>query len=102
MDFFSWVLAILFTEAITELVVKSEFFWPMRKLLFDRGQDNRLLKFLHDLVDCGYCFSVWAGFFSLIMILNSSYTPILVFMTGVVIHRLSNLVHNVIDKTRSI
>lgn len=102
MELCNWVLAILFTEAITELVVKSEFFWPMRKLLFDRGQANRLLKFFHELVDCGYCFSVWAGFFSIVLVLNSDYTPILVFMAGVVVHRLSNVIHNLIDKTRAI
>jgi hypothetical protein len=94
-------MAVILTEALTELVVKSELFWPMRKWLFDRGQNSRVFSFFHELIDCGYCFSVWAGFFSLVLVLNSDYTPILFFITGLIIHRLSNLIHNLIDKTRT-
>jgi hypothetical protein len=84
-------LAILFTEAITELVVKSEIFEPIRKFFFNRN------KFIHSLLECGYCFSVWAAFLALILTLIQQPVASL-FMLGVVIHRLSNVVHFVIDR----
>ena len=85
-------LLALFTEAITELVVKSEIFRPFRKFLFDKN-----LKFLHSLVDCGYCFSVWAAFFVVVSVLCLDNILVYLLVLGVVVHRLSNIIHFLID-----
>lgn len=94
-----FLTAVLATEAITELVVKSEFFAPLRKWFFE--SDNRVLNFVHGILDCGYCFSVWAAFFSgaLLFVFNNFIVDL--FMVFIVIHRLSNIVHFVIDRIDS-
>jgi hypothetical protein len=96
-----FLLAIVLTEAITGIVTKSEIFHPLRKFLFDKGQDNRFCLWLHDLLDCGYCFSVWAGW--LIAILFFTELKILCvytdwFFIGLIFHRLSNAFHFVMDR----
>jgi len=57
------LLIVIATEAITEILVKSELFEPLRKYLFSRSVDSKVFKFFHDLLDCGYCTSVWIAFF---------------------------------------
>jgi len=84
------------TEAIVELVVKSEIFAPARELAFKLGS------WTTSLFKCGYCFSVWVAT-GLVLITQLSYP-----LTGnkfidlglavLVVHRLSNVLHNVIDK----
>lgn len=85
------IVGILFTEAITELMVKSEIFEPIRKFFFSRN------KFIHNLLECGYCFSVWAAFLALLLILLDN--PVaFYFMLGIIMHRISNVVHFIIDR----
>lgn len=96
-----FLLAIVLTETITELIVKSEIFKPLRAKIFDLGQTNRFFSWLHDLLDCGYCFSVWAGWAVALVFLRD--TPVLNplidwFVWGLVLHRLSNLYHNLMDR----
>lgn len=95
--FINFVLAIIFTEAITELVVKSEIFSPIREFFFNK-RENKIFKFIHDLLDCGYCFSVWSAFLAFIMlfVFNNNITMFLV--VSVVLHRLSNITHFIIDR----
>lgn len=97
MMFINFVLAVIFTEAVTELVVKSEIFSPIREFFFNR-RENRIFKFIHDLLDCGYCFSVWAATLSciLLFVFNNNFTMFLV--VSVVLHRLSNVIHFIIDR----
>lgn len=90
------ILCIVITEALTELVVKSEIFKPFRQRLFSLGE------WFQKLFSCGYCFSVWVAF-GVVFITQTSY-PLtgnvlldLGFM-ALAIHRLSNILHNVIDK----
>lgn len=89
------VIAALATEAITNLLVKSEFSISfIKKPLFK--QRGRFFKFLHDILDCGYCTSVWAAIFPALWYLNLAewFTPIIIVL---VIHRLSNMIHFLID-----
>lgn len=99
------IIAIFLTEAITELVVNSEIFEPLRKFFFIR-RNNHFFKFLHAVTDCDYCFSVWAGWFIAIIILNDL-SFILInkyidwFFVGLFLHRISNILHYVIIYIRS-
>jgi len=90
------VLFVVVTEAITELVVKSELFEPLRKYCFE--SKYKIFNFIHRIIDCGYCFSVWAGFFVIILNYVTSNFIVDIFMLGIAIHRLSNIFHNLIDK----
>lgn len=95
---FKFIMALILTEAVTEVVVKSELFKPLRKLLFEKG--NKFTKFLHDLLDCGYCTSVWVGCFMSLMLIDLPliHWSIDWLLYGLAIHRVSNMLHFVIDK----
>ena len=95
------ILAAILTEAITEVVVKSELFLPLREKIFNLGKNSRFFSWLHKLLDCGYCFSVWSGTFVAILFfrdLNLLPYNLDCFFIGVVLHRLSNLFHNSVDR----
>jgi len=99
------IIASIITEAITEIVVKSELFIPVKSKLFELGKNNRFFERIHYLVDCGYCFSVWVGMFMSILMLNNinvvnQYVDW--FLLGIVVHRLSNLFHNIMDRIYNI
>lgn len=94
---FKILLVIIFTEAITELVVKSELFYPLRKFLFN-GRDNKIINFFNNLFDCGYCFSVWAAMLSIFLVFKFDYILVNYFIYGIVTHRLSNIFHFLIDR----
>ena len=99
---FKIIFAIVLTEAITEIVVKSEIFLPIRKALFD-NKKFRFFEWLHSLLDCGYCFSVWAGWFVALILLMPNQEVVFVskyidwFFIGLALHRGSNVLHYVID-----
>ena len=90
------LLCILLTELTTELVIKSEIFKPVREIIFKLGD------WFTKLFSCGYCFSVWAAA-AVVFVTNTSYL-----LTGIewldlglmalVVHRMSNILHNIIDK----
>jgi hypothetical protein len=90
------VLCVVLTELLTELVIKSQIFKPIREQLFLLG------KWFQELFTCGYCFSVWASF-GVVFLTQTSY-PLSgnnfldLGLMALVIHRLSNILHNVIDK----
>ncbi len=96
-----FLMSVILTEAITEIVTKSELFEPLRSKVFNLGQKNKFFHWLHSLLDCGYCFSVWSGmlvallFFKDIDLLHWSLDWIFV---AIILHRTSNLFHNVIDR----
>jgi len=92
------LMTVIFTEALTELVVKSELFEPLRKLLFE--SDSKVLNFIHRILDCGYCFSVWAAAFSSILIFTLDNKIIDFFIMCIIVHRLSNLFHFIMDRVR--
>lgn len=94
------IVAVILTETVTEIIVKSELFFPFRAKIFELGKTNRFFKWVHSLIDCGYCFSVWAGTFLSILLFNEFHVfnkAIDWFLFGLVVHRLSNLFHNVMD-----
>ena len=89
--------AIILTEAITQLITKSEFFRPIRKFFFSR-KENRFFNWIHDLLDCGYCTSIWVGLFVVIYMIFVNNMILNVFFAGIVLHRLSNVLHFIIDR----
>lgn len=103
--FIKFLLAIIITEAITEIVTKSEIFSFFRAKVFYLGQNNKVFEWFHKLLDCGYCFSFWAGMLSSFILLkdinliNCYLDP---FLIGIVLHRLSNLLHNIMDRVHKI
>lgn len=87
------------TEAVVEIVVKSNIFEPVRKFLEKRNS------FLFQLVSCGHCFSMWASllvvsvFFIGANISIEGVSNILLFPVGVIlVHRVSNYLHMFIDR----
>ena len=97
----TFLLAVIFTEALTEIIVKSEFFSPLRAKIYKLGKGNKFFDWLHRLLDCGYCFSVWAGVLTAVLFFRDVelvHKSIDWFLVGLVLHRLSNLFHNIMDK----
>lgn len=98
-----FLFAIILVEALTEIVTKSELFNPIKARVFKKSDSSIFLKWVHDLLDCGYCFSVWVA--SIVSILffkdiNLLHFSIDWFFVTMVLHRLSNLFHNFMDSVR--
>lgn len=89
-------MCVVLTELLTELVIKSEIFRPVRNHLFSLGD------WFKSLFSCGYCFSVWAAFG--VVFLTQTRYPLTgnsfldLGLMALVVHRLSNVMHNTIDK----
>lgn len=103
MEFVSNILlSVVLTEAVTELLVKSELSSRFIKSKLYKNRENKICEFLHDLLDCGYCTSVWIGTATSILfidyVLIDKSVSWLIF--GLLTHRLSNLWHFVIDRVR--
>lgn len=92
------LFATILTEAVTEIVTKSQLFLPIRRFFFKRSK-HKICNFLHDLLDCGYCTSVWIGVFTSIYFYHQSFSFVMLFLIGLVIHRLSNVLHFIVDRT---
>lgn len=94
--FLSLLCLVLLTEALTELAIKSQIFLPIRLWFSHRSN------FLKELLHCGYCFSVWAAIGVVlacgISIPLTERGIINVPITILVVHRLSNYLHNFNDK----
>lgn len=97
-----FIIAIVLTEALVEVLSKSEIFSPVREWFFDRREKRKVFKFFHSLLDCGYCLSVWVGTVVGLVLLDLSiiHPALDWFIVGLLLHRLSNLWHNIIDRTR--
>ena len=91
------VFGIILTEAITEIVTKSQLFIPVRRFFFKRKK-YKVFSFIHDLLDCGYCTSVWVGILTSFYLYNQSFSFIMLFLIGLVIHRSSNVLHFIVDR----
>jgi len=90
------LFVVILVELLTELVIKSEIFKPVRNWIFKLGG------WFKDLFTCGYCFSVWVAF-GVVFLTQISYPltgqPWLdLGLMALIVHRLSNILHNVIDK----
>lgn len=90
------LVIVICIEAITELAVKSEFFFPLRKYLFE--SNSKILNYIHNVFDCGYCFSVWASMLIMtsIFIFNGDFLWFCLYV--IAMHRLSNMLHFIIDR----
>ena len=91
------LFAVILTEAITEIITKSELFKPIRKFFFKK-KENRLCNWIHDLLDCGYCTSVWVAWFVATCIIVVNNIVLNAFFAGIVLHRLSNIFHFIVDR----
>ena len=90
------IFAVILTELLTELVIKSVIFKPIRDRL------GKLGNWFKELLSCGYCFSVWVAF-AVVLSLQLSYNLTGVFLldmslVALITHRLSNYLHNFNDK----
>jgi len=88
--------AVLLTELLTELVIKSEITRPVRDFIKSGGS------WLKAFFSCGYCFSVWTAF-GIVFLLGLAYNLtgwywVDLTLTSLLIHRLSNYLHNFNDK----
>ena len=91
-----FISAVLLTELLTELVIKEEIIKPARVFIKSRGS------WLETLFSCGYCFSVWTAF-GVAFLLGLAYNLtgwywVDLTLTSLLIHRLSNYLHNFNDK----
>ncbi len=92
-----FLLAIIVVEAITNIITKSDFFRPVREFFFNRKK-NKLFEWAHSLIDCAYCTSVWVGLFVYICWFYFDSIIINIVFMGIALHRLSNVLHFIIDR----
>jgi hypothetical protein len=90
------LVAALAVEAATNLITKSEFASGLYKKWLFKYRENKVCGLLHDLLDCGYCTSVWVSVpFARWYSGDNNLMELLLFT--LIIHRLSNVVHFAID-----
>lgn len=102
MTIFILILLILNVEAVTNILSKSEIFKPFRAFLF-KHSTNRIMKFLHELIDCPYCTSVWVSLFYVTMLylvveVYALSSVFVFFMLVIALHRIANVLHHIIDR----
>jgi hypothetical protein len=97
------IVTIILIEAITNIVSKSDLFEPLRKFFFE--SKNRTLKFISSAIECSYCTSVWVSLFCTVMlyldVINLLPQILALFFIGLVLHRVSNVLHFIIDRIDS-
>lgn len=93
------IIAIICVESITNILSKSQFFEFLREFL------RRHNTFLFDLINCPYCLSCWIGMFMSCMLwlyyVELLLLPAEIFFIGLALHRLSNILHHLIDRAGS-
>ena len=101
----TYLLAVVCTEALVEIVVKSKLFFPLRDKIGSLAPSNKVFAFIHALISCGHCFSVWAAAavvgtlfpfcgFGFVMLPAVPRFILLVLF----VQRLSNYLHNAMDR----
>jgi uncharacterized membrane protein len=80
------ILCIIAAEAMTQLTCKAEIFNRLRNWL------KSLSKFTDELLSCPYCVSVWVAAFTVILLVFYEWTWWFIIL--LVIHRMSNLLHD--------
>lgn len=95
----SLLVALILTEAISEILTNSLIFQPIRDRLL--GRDKAHPRWLGKLFSCGYCMSVWVGIAMAFMFKITGVFPHLGWfepvLWGLVLHRAANVGHAVID-----
>lgn len=88
-----WIAAIIFVEAVTELILNGEIFEKFRELMF------KLSNFTGSLVSCGYCLSVWVSASIAWALPLGFFHPVVDFVVATfVLHRLSNIFHELVAR----
>ena len=97
------IATIILIEAITNILNKSELFEPVRRIFFE--SKNRIIKFISNIIECPYCTSVWVSLFctAMLYLYKTDTLPqiLALFFIGLVLHRISNILHHVIDRIDS-
>ena len=88
------IMAVIATEAATNLIIKSEFSMRFIKEPLFKLWRFKILNFIHDILDCGYCTSVWVAALFAVFFLTNTFQFVIVIL---VLHRLSNMLHFTID-----
>ena len=101
--FLNIIVLIILIEALTNLISKSDIFAFIRKYCFE--SNNKLLGFIHKLLDCPYCTSVWIAMFVIglyeLYISNLLPSILTLFFMAIILHRLANIIHFIIDRLDS-
>lgn len=81
-------------EAITEIIGSSDVFKPLREYT-----ESRKIPILSNLLDCKYCLSVWISMIIVMayFVINVHTCFIMYLIYVLVVHRLANLVHILMD-----
>jgi hypothetical protein len=88
-----WIMAIIFVEAVTEIIINGDIFLRLREFLYN------LSKFTGSLVGCGYCLSVWvSASIAWALPVGFSYTTLNYIVAVFVLHRLSNIFHELVSR----
>jgi len=90
------LFAIIVVEAITNIITKSVVFNPIREFFFNKRK-NKVFDWMHNLLDCPYCTSVWVGLFVYICWFCFNLRIINIIFMGFVLHRCANVAHSIID-----
>lgn len=96
-----FILLVIVTEALTELVVKSKIALPFREAAIAKYGPESVIA---QIISCGYCFSVWAAIpTSLVGAASGKLDELMPwwvagFVWLLVIHRSANYLHNFVDK----
>jgi hypothetical protein len=81
------ILCIIAAEAMTQLTCKAEIFDRLRNWI------KSLSNFTNELLSCPYCVSVWVAGFTVLLYI--SYEWAWWFILLLVIHRISNVLHDI-------
>ena len=101
---FCLIFSSFLVEGITQLVQKSVFFGPVRDF-FSAREKNIICAFFSNMLSCPYCTSVWVSMFITLCVLVSGFSLVILgnvvidyFLFFIVVHRFSNLIHDVWDR----
>ena len=99
------VVVVINVEAVTNIISKSELFKPLRGGLFNlyNSRGIKFAGFIHNIVDCPYCTSVWVSVFYVLCVYLSANSSMFLsvficFCLIIMIHRFSNIMHHIIDR----
>ena len=92
--FLDMVMIIIAVEAATNLITKSEFSIRFIKQPIFKLRRFKAFNFMHDILDCGYCTSVWVALVFAVFFITDTFNWLIIIL---VLHRMSNLLHFFID-----
>jgi hypothetical protein len=90
-----WILAIIYVESLTEILIESELLFGFRNYLYKLSPG-----FLGKLFTCGYCMSIWIAI-SAAWALPGNISQVAWFdcvLRIFVLHRLSNILHELFSR----